>query len=182
MAKAEETKKSVQKKTTAAKTAKTEKAAGRPTAKKNAAPKTAKASKAPKTVKNPAQETAEEKLVKFCEEIAYDRKGENIIRLDLREFSAISDYFVLCTATSEPHIRAIAERIQRDALEKLGIKPLHVDGSAASRWMIVDFGSVMVHVMDEDTRKLYQLESLWSDAPQMDAIKRMEAQLKKTKE
>lgn len=173
MAKAEETKKSVQKKTTAVKTAKTGKTAERPAVKKTAAPK---------MVKDPAQETAEEKLVKFCEEIAYDRKGENIIRLDLREFSAISDYFVLCTATSEPHVRAIAERIQRDALEKLGIKPLHVDGSAASRWMIVDFGSVMVHVMDEDTRKLYQLESLWSDAPQMDAIKRMEAQLKKTKE
>ena len=98
------------------------------------------------------KETPEEKLAKVCEEIAYDRKAENIIRLDLKEYSAVSDYFVLCTATSEPHIRAVAERIQRDVLEQLKIKPLHVDGSPESRWMIVDFGSVMVHVMDEDTQ------------------------------
>ena len=125
------------------------------------------------------KETPEEKLAKVCEEIAYDRKAENIIRLDLKEYSAVSDYFVLCTATSEPHIRAVAEHIQRDVLEQLKIKPLHVDGSPESRWMIVDFGSVMVHVMDEDTRSLYQLESLWGDAPKSDAIKRIEAKAKR---
>ena len=104
---------------------------------------------------------------------------ENIVRLDLKEYSAVSDYFVLCTATSEPHIRAIAERIQRDVLEQLKVKPLHVDGSPESHWMIVDFGTVMVHIMDEDTRALYQLESLWGDAPKTDAIKRIEAKIKR---
>lgn len=125
------------------------------------------------------KETPELKLAKLCEEIAYDRKAENIVRLDLKEYSAVSDYFVLCTATSEPHIRAIAERIQRDVLEQLKVKPLHVDGSPESHWMIVDFGMVMVHVMDEDTRALYQLESLWGDAPKTDAIKRIEAKIKR---
>ena len=125
------------------------------------------------------KEASEVKLAKLCEEIAYDRKAENIIRLDLKEYSAVSDYFVLCTATSEPHIRAIAERIQRDVLEQLKTKPLHVDGSPESHWMIVDFGTVMVHIMDEDTRALYQLESLWGDAPKTDAIKRIEARLKR---
>ena len=125
------------------------------------------------------KETPEVKLAKLCEEIAYDRKAENIVRLDLKEYSAVSDYFVLCTATSEPHIRAIAERIQRDVLEQLKLKPLHVDGSPESHWMIVDFGTVMVHVMDEDTRALYQLESLWGDAPKTDAIKRIEARIRR---
>ncbi len=125
------------------------------------------------------KETPELKLAKLCEEIAYDRKAENIVRLDLKEYSAVSDYFVLCTATSEPHIRAIAERIQRDVLEQLKLKPLHVDGSPESHWMIVDFGTVMVHVMDEDTRALYQLESLWGDAPKTDAIKRIEARIRR---
>ena len=125
------------------------------------------------------KETSEVKLAKLCEEIAYDRKAENIVRLDLKEYSAVSDYFVLCTATSEPHIRAIAERIQRDVLEQLKVKPLHVDGSPESHWMIVDFGTVMVHVMDEDTRALYQLESLWGDAPKTDAIKRIEARIRR---
>ena len=125
------------------------------------------------------KETPELKLAKLCEEIAYDRKAENIVRLDLKEYSAVSDYFVLCTATSEPHIRAIAERIQRDVLEQLKLKPLHVDGSPESHWMIVDFGTVMVHVMDEDTRALYQLESIWGDAPKTDAIKRIEARIRR---
>ena len=120
-----------------------------------------------------------EKLIKLCEEIAYDRKAENIIRLDLSEMSAVSDYFILCTATSEPHIRAISERIQRGVLEKLKVKPVHVDGSPESRWVIVDFGNLMVHIMTADSRELYQLEELWNDAPKTDAAKRIEAALKR---
>ena len=120
-----------------------------------------------------------EKLIKLCEEIAYDRKAENIIRLDLSEMSAVSDYFILCTATSEPHIRAISERIQRGVLEKLKVKPVHVDGSPESRWVIVDFGNLMVHIMTADSRELDQLEELWNDAPKTDAVKRIEAALKR---
>ena len=120
-----------------------------------------------------------EKLLKLCEEIAYDRKAENIIRLDLSEVSAVSDYFILCTATSEPHIRAVAERIQRGVLEKLKVKPVHVDGSPESGWIIVDFGNVMVHIMTASSRDLYQLEELWNDAPKTDAVKRIESALKR---
>lgn len=120
-----------------------------------------------------------DKLLKLCEEIAYDRKAENIVRIDLKEVAAVSDYFILCTATSEPHIRAIAERIQRGVLEKLKVKPLHVDGSPESRWIIVDYGMVMVHIMTEDSRSLYQLEDLWSDAPKTDAVKRIEAAIRR---
>ena len=119
-----------------------------------------------------------EDIVKLCEEIAYDRKAENIIRLDLKELPAVSDYFLLCTALSEPHIRAIADRIQRDVLEKLKVKPLHVDGSTESHWIIVDFGGVMVHIMTENSRAQYQLEDLWGDAPKINAVKRIEAALK----
>ena len=120
-----------------------------------------------------------DRLLKLCEEIAYDRKAENIVRIDLKEVAAVSDYFIICTATSEPHIRAIAERIQRGVLEKLKVKPLHVDVSPESRWIIVDYGMVMVHIMTEDSRSLYQLEDLWSDAPKTDAVKRIEAAIKR---
>ena len=123
------------------------------------------------------KEASEVKLAKLCEEIAYDRKAENIIRLDLKEYSAVSDYFVLCTATSEPHIRAIAERIQRDVLEQLKTKPLHVDGSPESHWMIVDFGNVMVHVFTKESRELYQLEDLWKDAPREETVRKLEARI-----
>ena len=127
--------------------------------------------------KRPA--SAAEKLLKLCEEIAYDRKAENILRLDLTEMSAVSDYFILCTATSTPHVRSIAERIQREVLDKLKVKPVHVDGSPESGWIIVDFGLVMVHVMTASCRDLYQLEDLWSDAPKTDAVSRIEAALRR---
>ena len=126
-----------------------------------------------------ALNAAEEKLLKLCEEIAYDRKAEHIVRLDLTGVSAVSNYFILCTATSEPHIRAISERIQRGVLEKLKVKPVHVDGSPESCWIIVDFGNVMVHIMTAESRELYQLEDLWNDAPKTDAVKRIEAALKR---
>lgn len=123
--------------------------------------------------------TQDELLVRLCEEIAYERKAENIIRLNLKEYSAVSDYFLLCTATSTPHVGALAERIRRGVLEKMNIKPYRMDGSAESCWMIVDYGNVMVHIMTEEKREEYQLETLWNDVPAEDAVKRIEAQLRK---
>ena len=123
--------------------------------------------------------TPDELLVRLCEEIAYERKAENIIRLNLKEYSAVSDYFLLCTATSTPHVGALAERIRRGVLEKMNIKPYRMDGSAESCWMIVDYGNVMVHIMTEEKREEYQLETLWNDVPAEDAVKRIEAQLRK---
>lgn len=123
--------------------------------------------------------TPDELLIRLCEEIAYERKAENIIRLNLKEYSAVSDYFLLCTATSTPHVGALAERIRRGVLEKMNIKPYRMDGSAESCWMIVDYGNVMVHIMTEEKREEYQLETLWNDVPAEDAVKRIEAQLRK---
>lgn len=123
--------------------------------------------------------TQDELLVRLCEEIAYDRKAENIIRLDLKEYSAVSDYFLLCTATSTPHVGALAERIRRGVLEKMNIKPFRMDGTAESCWMIVDYGNVMIHIMTDEKRQEYQLETLWNDVPAVDAVKRIEAQLRK---
>ena len=123
--------------------------------------------------------TPDELLVRLCEEIAYERKAENIIRLDLKEYSAVSDYFLLCTATSTPHVGALAERIRRGVLEKMNIKPYRMDGTAESCWMIVDYGNVMIHIMTEEKREEYQLETLWNDVPAVDAVKRIEAQLRK---
>ncbi|MBR2364741.1 MAG: ribosome silencing factor [Lentisphaeria bacterium] len=123
--------------------------------------------------------TPDELLVRLCEEIAYERKAENIIRLDLKEYSAVSDYFLLCTAASTPHVGALAERIRRGVLEKMDIKPFRMDGTAESCWMIVDYGNVMIHIMTEEKRQEYQLETLWNDVPAVDAVKRIEAQLRK---
>jgi len=118
-------------------------------------------------------------LALLCEQIAYDRKGENIIRLDMTGLSSESDHYIICTGFSEPHIGAIAERIKRDVRTQLGIRPIVVDGTPASHWMIIDYGSVMVHVLTEDARRKYDLEGLWGDAPRVDAIARLDAEAKK---
>lgn len=123
----------------------------------------------------PAKPSAVE-LAEACAEIAYDRKAQDIIRMDMSEYSAVADQFILCTGTSDPHLRAITERIRRDIREKFALRG-RVDGSPESHWMIVDFGDVMVHVFTKEARELYQLETLWKDAPKIEAIRKLEAKI-----
>ena len=107
-----------------------------------------------------------EELSAACMAIADDRKAEDIIRIQLGELSSIADYFVLCTGNSEPHLKAIADRIEREVRTRIGSRPRSVDGSANSHWILIDYGNVIVHILTRDMRELYQLESLWGDAPQ----------------
>lgn len=112
-------------------------------------------------------------LAALCMEIAEDRKAENIIQLKLTELSSLADYFILCTGNSEPHISAIAERIARGVREQTGKHARSVEGTPASKWMVIDLGDVIVHVLSPEMRELYQLESLWGDAPRTDAVKKL---------
>ena len=126
-----------------------------------------------------AQETPKGALeiAELCEKVAYERKAENIIRLDMTGMDyALADQYILCTALSEPHIGAIAERIQRECRNRLQIRPLVCDGTPQSQWMIVDFGSVLVHILSREARAKYQLEDLWGDAPRIDVIARLDAE------
>ena len=112
-------------------------------------------------------------LATMCVEIAEDRKAENIIQLKLTELSSLADYFVLCTGNSEPHIRAIAERIARDVRERTGKHARSVEGTPESKWMVIDLGDVIVHILSPEMRELYQIESLWGDAPKIGAVKKL---------
>lgn len=114
-------------------------------------------------------------IIALCEQIAYDRKGENIKRLDMNDVDgAISDYYLICTGLSNPHIGAIAERIQREVRTKYDVRPISVDGEPQSQWMIVDYGFLMIHVMTGEARDKYRLESLWGDAPCEDVVARLD--------
>ena len=115
-------------------------------------------------------------LAEACAEIAYDRKASDIIRLDMSEHSAVAEQFVICTGTSDPHLRAITERIRRDIRSRYGLRG-EVDGSPESHWMIVDFGNVMVHVFTKESREPYQLEDLWKDAPKVETIQKLEERI-----
>ena len=137
-----------------------------------ATPKTAK--KAVKTTKKtvkPDVPGKPEQLAFTCAKTADDHKADNIITLKVSGLSVIADYFVLCTGNSIPHLSAIADSIAREVRTKLSVRPRVIDGAPASQWTVIDFGSVIVHILSPKMREQYQLESLWGDAPKVDALK-----------
>ena len=91
----------------------------------------------------------------------------NITALDLRGISTVTDYYLICSGTSEPHLKAIAGEIQDRLKEKFQTRPVAVDGFPVSQWVIIDYLSVLVHIFHADKRAYYALEDLWSDAPRL---------------
>jgi ribosome-associated protein len=89
------------------------------------------------------------------------------VRLDLRGISTFTDFFVLCSGTSEPHLKAIAGEIETRLREDHNIRPAAVDGFPASQWIVLDYLQVIVHVFHREKREFYSLEDLWSDAPRL---------------
>jgi len=110
-------------------------------------------------------------LALLCRELADNRKAENIVVLDVRAVSSVTDYFVIASGTSEPHLRAIWEEITDKLREDHGLKPRAVDGSLHGAWLVMDFFDVIVHIMRADVRKHYDLEGLWGDAKPIKAVK-----------
>ena len=96
--------------------------------------------------------------------LASEGKAENIVILDVQGISNVTDYFVILTGTSQTHLRALSRRIE-DGLRDQGIKPASIDGARTTGWVAIDYGSVIVHAMTEESRQLYDLERLWGDAP-----------------
>ncbi len=103
------------------------------------------------------------KLAAAAAQVALDNNGKEVMILDVCAQSAEFDFFVLATGTSRRQLHAISEQID-DALEKgLGDQRLGIEGYEESRWIVLDYGSVVVHLFDEETRDYYDLESLWAD-------------------
>ena len=88
--------------------------------------------------------------------------------LDLRAISTFTDFFVLCSATSEPQLKAIANEIETRLREDHSIRPVAIDGFPASQWIVLDYLQVVVHVFYRDKRSFYSLEDLWGDAPRLE--------------
>lgn len=99
-------------------------------------------------------------LKDFLADKADDMKAENIITLDVQGKSSVTDYMIVCTGTSKRHVASIADNVAKEA-KIAGIEPLGIDGETEGEWVVVDMGSVMVHIMQEAPRDLYQLEKLW---------------------
>ncbi|HEY5913591.1 MAG TPA: ribosome silencing factor [Verrucomicrobiae bacterium] len=115
------------------------------------------------------------KLALLCRELADNKKAEDIIILDVRELSAVTDYFVVASGTSEPHLRAIVEEICDKLRDGYQVRPRAIDGTFQAAWVVLDFFDVIVHVMRQDIRERYDLETLWGDAPRVKTRRRVVA-------
>jgi ribosome-associated protein len=115
------------------------------------------------------------KLALLCRELAENKKAEDIVILDVSALSSVTDYFVLASGTSEPHLRAIVEEIRDQLRDHHELRPRAVDGTLQAAWIVLDYFDVIVHVMRQDLRERYDLETLWGDAPRVRSRKRAPA-------
>ena len=113
-------------------------------------------------------ETSRELALRIAE-ILTDTPAANTLVLDIQGLSSFADFFVICSGENERQLRAITEEIT-EGLAKSGIRPERTEGNPASGWIVLDFGSAIVHVFDADQRAFYRLEALWAEAPTLLAI------------
>lgn len=105
------------------------------------------------------------KIFKTIIRAIQDKKGENIVSLDLRKIpEAIADFFIICEANNQPQIRAISDFIEEQVKKVTGENPYRHEGKQNLQWVLIDYVNVVVHVMLPEQRKFYKLEELWSDA------------------
>jgi len=112
------------------------------------------------------------KLALLCQKHAENKKAEDVVVLDVRKLSSVTDFYVIATGTSEPHLRAIEMEITGKLRDDNQLRPRVTEGTARTNWIVADYFDVIVHLMRKDVRDRYNLESLWSDAPRVRPVKR----------
>lgn len=107
-------------------------------------------------------DNASDKIVSYLSQIIYDKKGINILVLDVREFSNVTDFLIIAEGNVERHVAAIANEIIRSMREDLGVRPHHVEGLHVGEWILLDYANILIHLFKPGMREKYQLEQLWS--------------------
>ena len=110
------------------------------------------------------EEYDSEERVQMMAQAADSLKGVDIIALDLRELTIISDFFLICTGNSSIHIRSIADRVD-ERMSELGLDKFHSEGYKEATWVLLDYGDIVVHVMSAEQREFYNIEKFWAKAP-----------------
>ena len=116
---------------------------------------------------NEAFKDSKEKSI-FCAQAALEKKAFNITILELKEVSAVADYFLICSGRSDRQVQAIAQGIDERMREK-GVRPLGEEGMQQGRWILLDYADVVIHIFYDHVRLYYDLEGLWREAPRIDA-------------
>ena len=114
------------------------------------------------------------KMLEIVVKAAEDKRGEDIVALDMQKVSLITDYFMIVDAATTRQVQAIADNIE-EAVEKAGIKILRTEGYNDAKWVLIDLGDIMVHVFQKEDRHYYNLEKLWVEAPMVDVSDWVEA-------
>ncbi len=105
--------------------------------------------------------------LRWALEAAQDKKAQHVTVLDLRELSAFSQWFLLCSGTSTPQLEAISDAIE-ERLRERGVRPARREGRSGAEWVLLDYGAFIVHIFSERARLYYDLERLWRAAPKLD--------------
>ncbi len=103
-----------------------------------------------------------------------DKQASDIRLLKTTELTVLADYFLICTANSTPHVRTLYDEVDK-RLSEAGMPPVRREGYRNSNWLLLDFGSLIVHIFQKETREFYNLERLWSDAQELDIAEIVEA-------
>ncbi len=96
-----------------------------------------------------------------------EHKAEDIRAYDVRELTVLADAFIVCTANSEPHVKAVFSTVKQ-GMREIGVNTLHAEGAYTSGWVVLDYGSIIVHIFRKEAREFYDLDGLWGDAPRLD--------------
>ncbi len=106
-------------------------------------------------------------LAKVAAIAADDKKATDIVLIDLAEATDVCDFFLICTAANRPQLDAVVEAVEEKVRTNCGEKPMAVEGRAGSNWVLIDYGSVVVHVFKPEVRDFYRLDRLWGEAPRV---------------
>ena len=107
------------------------------------------------------KEQSSKDFVNDIVELALEKRAENVISLEVDKISSITDYFIICSANTEPQVKAICDNIRKNT----NYKPNHIEGYQKLNWVLLDYLDVIIHVFKSEHRKFYDFESLWADAP-----------------
>ncbi len=108
-------------------------------------------------------ESTPKQLAAQLADLMMDKHGRDVLIMDLRPLTSVTDYFVLCSCDSDVQVKAVADHLN-DTLRREGVRPLHIEGIDQRLWVILDYVNVVAHVFMQGTREYYGLERLWADA------------------
>jgi ribosome-associated protein len=123
------------------------------------------ANKQPRLPEDRTLET--EDAVTIAARAASDKKATDLVVLDLRTAASFTEYFLICTGSSTRQVQAVSNAVE-ESLLKSGKRPLHIEGYSSAEWILLDYGDFIVHVFSQASRRFYDLERLWRDAPRVE--------------